>query len=124
MMVRKTLTVILAVLFVVSFVSISLAEKKKKATKVKGTIIYNPEKNYVKVVPKDYKTVTIYLDKGTKLEATVGAKTKDLANEKDSRGRVNLPKGAVTYTVKDGKPVAKKISYKSKAKWGIKAKKK
>jgi hypothetical protein len=114
----------LAVLFVVSFVSLGLAEEKEKSTKVKGTIIYNPEKNYVKVVSKDYKTVTIYLDKGTKLEATVGAKTKDLANEKDSQGRVNLPAGTVTYTMKDGKPVAKKISYKSKAKWGIKAKKK
>ena len=122
---KKTATYILAFLLIVSFVSPCLAKDKKKAMKAKGQLIYNEDKGYVKVLAKDQTTTTIYLDKKTKYEAVVKAKEKDLANEKDSRGRTNLPKGAVvTYTMKDGKPVATKVSYKSKASWGIKKKKK
>ena len=121
---KKTLVIILAFLFFFSSLSIGLAKDKKKSLKAKGTIIYNQEGDYIKVVDKDYKTVTINLEKKTKFETTVKASNKDLANEKDSRGRTNLPKGTVTYVMKDGKAVAKKVSYKSKASWGIKKKKK
>ncbi len=124
MMSKKTLVIIMAALFLFSSLSVGFAKERKKSKKVKGTIIYNQEGDYIKVVDKNYKTVTIYLEKKTKFEAAVKAQKKDLANEKDSRGRTNLPKGTVTYVMKDGKSVAKKVSYKSKASWGIKKKKK
>ena len=55
------------------------------------------------------------------MEATVKAKVSDLEKEmKQSR----LPQATVTYVMKDGKPVATKVSFKSRAKWGLEKKKK
>ena len=123
MKVKRTVILIMTLLLMAAFLSPCLAQEKKKAMKAKGQLIYNEDNGYVKVLDKDYKVTTIYLDKKTKYEAVVKAKEKDLANEKDSQGRRNLPKGAVvTYTMKDGKPVATKVSYKSSARWGIKKK--
>jgi ABC-type Na+ efflux pump permease subunit len=121
---KKIVISILAMLLVVSFISSGLCEEKKKAEKAKGMIILNQEKNYIKVLDEEYKTVTIYLDKKTKYEAVVKAKLKDFAQEKkESR----LPKGTVTYKMKGGKPVATKVQYKGRqrsVKWAIKKKEK
>ena len=122
-MVKKTVILIITLLLMVAFFSPCLAKEKEKAMKAKGQLIYNEDKGYVKVLDKNYKVTTIYLDKKTSFEAVIKAKQEDLANEKDGRGRRNLPEGAVvTYTMKDGKPVATKVSYKSSARWGIKKK--
>ena len=118
-MVKKNVTLLFACLIMVSFVALCLAEEKKKPAAAKGQIILNQEKNYVKVLTKDYKTVTVYLDKDTKVEAIVKATIKDLAKD-----QTKLPGGTVTYTMKDGKAVAKKITYKARAKWAIEKKKK
>ena len=94
---------------------------KDKALKAKGQLVYNPDKNYVKVMDKDYKVITIYLDKKTGFEATTKAKKKDFAQELTQS---RLPKGTVTYREKDGKLIATKVSYKGRVKWGIVKKKK
>jgi ABC-type Na+ efflux pump permease subunit len=117
---KKIVISMVALLLAVSFISSGFCEEKKKAEKAKGMIILNEEKNYIKVLDEEYKTVTIYLDKKTKYEAVVSAKIKDLAQEK---GQSRLPTGTVTYTMKDGKPVAAKVQYKGREKWAIKKKK-
>jgi hypothetical protein len=118
---KKLLISFLASLIVIFFISNVYAEDKKKPEKVKGKIITNLEKNYVKVITKDYKVHQIYFHKKTKVEAIVKAKIDDLAIPKEGR---RFPTGTVTFVIKDGKSMAEKISYKSGASWGIKKKKK
>ena len=121
-MVKKTLTLLTVVVFVLVGVTSGLAqEKKPKAYQVKGMLVVHPEAKDVKVVDKDYQYHTIYYDKKTRVEATVKASTKDLEKE---MSQSSLPTGTVTYIVKDGKKVATKISFKSRAGWGLKKKKK
>ena len=55
------------------------------------------------------------------VECTVKAKTSDLEKE---MSQSRLPTGTVTYIIKDGRKVATEISFKSRAGWGIKKKKK
>ena len=117
---KKTLCIIAFTLMLTVVFSLTCLAKDK-ALKAKGQIVYNPDKNYVKVMDKNYKVITIYLDKKTKYEATVKAKEKDFSQEgKESR----LPKGTVAYKEKDGKLIATKVSYKGRVKWGIVKKKK
>lgn len=117
----KVLVGFFVVVLAVSFAFGSFAGDKKAAEKVKGKIITNFDENYVKVISDDYKVHKIYFHKKTKVEATVKAKIDDLAIPKEGR---SFPSGTVTYVMKDGKPMAEKISYKSRANWGIKKKKK
>ena len=118
---RKALQIVsLTLMFTVALSLTAFA--KDKALKAKGQLVYNPDKNYVKVMDKNYKVIIIYLDKKTGFEATVKAKKKDFAQELTQS---RLPKGTVTYKEKDGKLIATKVSYKGRVKWGIvKAKKK
>ena len=122
-MTKKTLTLLMAVVFVVYCVSVSFgADKKKpKEYKVKGMMVVHPETKDIKVVDKDYQYHTIYYNKKTRVEATVRAKTADLEKE---MSQSRLPTGTVTYIIKDGQKVATKVSFKSRAGWGIKKKKK
>ena len=120
-MLKKAL-MFLMVLAIVLVSSLGFAEgEKAKEIKLKGTIVVHPETKDIKIVTKDYQYHTIYYDKKTKVEATVKTKTSELEKEVNSR---RLPKGTVTYVIKNGKPTAKKISYKSGSNWGIKKKKK
>jgi hypothetical protein len=123
-MVKKVLTLTMVMLILISFTSVTLAESEKKSFKAKGDIIYNAEKNYIKVLNSDRKTITVHLVEKTKYEAVVKAKLKDLARESEER---SLPKGTVVYTIKDGKAVAQKVTYTGRQralKWGILKKKK
>ena len=120
-MTKKTLTLLLVVVFVVSCVSVGFAEDKPKTHKLKGMMVVHPETKDIKVVDKNFEYHTIYYNKKTKVEATVKAKTSDLEKEmKQSR----LPTGTVTYIIKDGKKIATKSTFKSRAKWGLKKVKK
>ena len=84
-------------------------------------MVVHPKTKDIKVVDKDYNYHTIYYNKKTKVTATVKAKTSDLEKEMiQSR----LPKGTVTYIIKDGKKIATRVSFKSRASWGLKKKKK
>ena len=100
------------------------AEEKKTAPmewKVKGEVIYHPNSNDVKVMTESYDTITMIVDYKTSIQASVKAKPEDMAKE------TGLRKGEVTFTVIDGKPVAKKITYTAGQKWEVskpKAKKK
>jgi len=116
---KKLLIGFFVMLLAVSFVFSGYAKDKKSSKKVKGKIITNFDENYVKVIPDDYNVQKIYFHKKTKVEAIVKAKIEDLAIKKEGR---NFPVGTVTFVMKDGKPMAEKISYKSKANWGIKKK--
>ena len=100
------------------------AEGKKPAPmewKVKGDVIYHPNSSDVKVMTESYETITMSVDDNTSFTASVKAKPEDMAKE------TGLRKGEVTFTVIDGKPVAKKITYTAGQKWEVskpKAKKK
>ena len=118
---KKILIGFFVMVLSVCFVCSGYAKEKKKSEKVKGKIITNFDQNYVKVITDDYKVHKIYFHKKTKVEATVKAKIGDLAIPKEGR---SFPAGTVTFVVKDGKPMAEKISYKSRASWGIAKKKK
>jgi hypothetical protein len=120
-MIKKTLTLLMAVVFVVSCVSVGYAKDKPKTYKLKGMMVVHPESKDIKVVDKDYNYHTIYYNKKTKVTATVKAKTSDLEKEMTQS---RLPTGTVTYIIKDGKKIATKVSFKSRASWGLKKKKK
>jgi len=119
---KKILTLLMVVVFMLSCVSVGFAadKKKVKAKKIKAVhMVVHPETKDIKVVDEDYEYHTIYYNKKTKVEARVKAKVSDFEKEmKQSR----LPAGTVTYVIKDGKPVATKILFKSRANWGIKKK--
>ena len=117
----KVLVGFFVMVLAVCFAFGSFAEDKQASEKVKGKIITNFDENYVKVITGDYKVHKIYFHKKTKVEATVKANIKDLAISSEGS---NFPEGTVTFAVKDGKPMAETISYKSRASWGIKKKKK
>jgi len=118
---KKILIGCFVMVLAVSFVFVAYAAEKKSSEKVKGKIITNFDDNYVKVITEDYKVHKIYFHKKTKVEATVKANIKDLETSKEGS---NFPEGTVTFVMKNGKPMAEKISYTSKASWGIKKKKK
>jgi hypothetical protein len=121
-MLKKISMFLLVLVFVMSVSSLGLAEEKKaKEVKLKGMMVIHPETKDIKFVTEDYQYHTIYYNKKTKVTATVKAKISDLEKEMEQK---RLPKGTVTYVIKDGKPVAKKTSFKSRAKWGLKKKKK
>ena len=122
-MMRKAMILMVAVVFVLGCVLAGYAQegKKPKTYKVKGMMVVHPETKDVKVVDKDYQYHMIYYNKKTKVEATVKAKTADLEKE---MSQSQLPSGTVTYMIKDGKKIATKISFKSRAGWGLKKKKK
>ena len=120
-MTKKTLTLLLAVVFVVSCVSVGFAKDKPKTYKLKGMMVVHPETKDIKVVDKNYEYHTIYYNKKTSVQATVKAKTSDLEKE---MSQSRLPTGTVTYIIKDGKKIATKVSFKSRAGWGLKKKKK
>jgi hypothetical protein len=118
---KKILIGFFVMVLAISFVLSVYAKDKKSSEKVKGKIITNLDENYVKVIADDYKVHKIYFHKKTKVEATVKAKVEDLSTSREGR---NFPVGTVTFVMKDGKPMAEKISYNSRANWGIKKKKK
>ena len=115
-MLKRAVIFLVIMVFAVSAGSLGFAEEKT----IKGTLVIHPETKDVKVVTEDFQYHTIYFDKKTKVEATVKAKTSDLEKELKNR----TPNGSVTYEIKDGKPVATKISFKSGEDWGIQKKKK
>jgi hypothetical protein len=120
-MMKKTLMLLVVVVFVLSCVSVGFAQEKPKTYKLKGMIVVHPETKDIKVVDKQYQYHTIYYNKKTKVTATVKATTKEMEKEMTQS---RLPKGSVTYIIKDGKKIATKISFTSRAKWGLKKKKK
>ena len=108
----------------VSVCSLAIAadKKKVKAKKIKAVMmVVHPETKDIKVVDENYQYHTIYYNKKTKVEATVKAKISDFEKEMEQS---RLPGGTVTYVIKDGKPIATKVSFKSRASWGLKKKKK
>ncbi len=121
-MLKKTLIWVLAIVFMVSVGSFAIAadKKKVKAKKIKAVhMVVHPETKDIKVVDEDYQYHTIYYNKKTKVEARVKATVTAFEQEMTQS---RLPAGTVTYVIKDGKPVATKISFKSRAKWGLKKK--
>jgi len=118
---KKTLALLMAVVFAVSCVSVGFAKDKPKTYTLKGMMVVHPKTKDIKVVDKDYNYHTIYYDKKTSVTATVKAKTSDLEKEMTQS---QLPTGTVTYILKDGKKIATKVSFKSRAGWGLKKKKK
>ena len=121
-MFKRTLVCMLAIVFMVSVGSLAIAadKKKVKAKKIKAVhMVVHPETRDIKVVDKDYQYKTIYYNKKTKVTAQVKARISDFEKEMTQS---RLPAGTVTYVIKDGKPMATKISFKSRAKWGIKKK--
>ncbi len=111
---------LLAVMAVfVGTVSMAAEEGKKKekaeALKAKGDLIPHPEDNNVKILTSDYQTVEVEVTNKTAIEAVVKAKLPDMGAEAE----FNLPKGEVTYTMVDGKPVATKITYTSRETWKL-----
>ena len=116
---RKMLVHCMFLIVVFFLVSTAIAGEKAEEKTVKGMIVLHEDTGDVKIVTKDYEYVTVYFDKKTKVEATVKSSIADLAKEPATK---RLPKGTVTFVMKDGKPVAKKISYKARTKWAIKKK--
>lgn len=113
-MTRKMSAGLLFLIFVLVQASAGMAEEKAEEKTVKGMIVLHEETGDIKIVTENYEYVTVHFDKKTKVEATVKASIEDLAQETR-----RLPDGAVTFVMKDGKPVAKKISYKARANWAI-----
>ena len=123
-MMKRTLTVLLVFVFTMSVCLLATAQDKQKQKEMKlkaKHMVIHPETGDIKVVTEDYQYYTIYYDKKTKVEAIINATTSDFANEMTQSA---LPSGTVSYVIKDGKPVATKISFKSGAEWGVKKKKK
>ncbi len=120
-MLKKLLTVMIAVVFVVSCLSVGFAKDKPKTHKLKGMMVVHPDTKDIKLVDKNYEYHTIYYNKKTRVTATVKAKTSDLEKE---MSQSRLPTGTVTYIIKGGKKIATKVSFKSRAGWGLKKKKK
>ena len=91
--------------------------KKEKAAplRVKGELIPHTDSNDVKVLMENYDTLVIMVNEKTRIEASVKAKIDDMAKEAE----IKLPKGEVTYTVVDGKPVATRITYSSGETWNM-----
>ena len=118
---RKILALLILWAFMVLFCTPGFAGDKPKTYKLKGMIVVHPETKDVKVVDKNYEYHTVYYNKKTSVQATVKAKTSDLEKE---MSQSRLPSGTVTYIIKDGKKIATKISFKSRAGWGLKKKKK
>jgi hypothetical protein len=118
-------TILVLVLSLISFsclTSVCLSQDEKAAEakkmkivemKAKGQLIPHPETNDIKILTDDYKTLTIPLDKTTRIEVTVKGTLDFMAEE----AFLKLPKGEITYTMVDGKPVAIKVTYSSGETW-------
>ncbi len=90
-------------------------KEKAAALKAKGELIPHPEEKDVKVLLDNYETITVTVTDKTKIEASVKSKLDNMAKEAEFK----LPKGEVTYTIVDGKPVATRITYGSGAVWNF-----
>ena len=117
---RKLLILSVSVIALAVFASLCLAQeegekKKVKALefKIRGQLIPHPDKNEVKVMTDDFQVFIMPVNKGATVEVTVKGKLADLAVENE----VRLPKGEVTYSFIDGKPVITKITYPSGETW-------
>jgi hypothetical protein len=124
----KRLLVIACVLAVVTVFCSSLIlaadeakegkEGKKAASaekKMRGDLIPHAESSDVKVMTENYEIETVMVNEKTRIESTVRAKLVDMEKEAE----FNLPKGEVTYTIVDGKPVATRIIYTSRETWNL-----
>jgi hypothetical protein len=89
--------------------------EKAAPLRIRGELIPHPDTNDVKVLTENYETLVITVDGKTRIEASVKAKLDDMAKEAE----FTLPRGEVTYTVVDGKPVATRITYGSGATWNM-----
>jgi len=101
-MLKKSLTMMFVLAFLLTGVSVGFAadKKKVKAKKIKAVMmVAHPETKDIKVVDENYQYHTIYYNKKTKVEATVKAKISDFEKE---MSQSQLPKGTVTYIIKDG----------------------
>lgn len=92
-------------------------EKQEKAAplRIRGDLIPHPDSNDVKVLTEKYDTLVIIVDEKTRIEASVKATMDAMAKEAE----LKLPKGEVTYTIVDGKPVATRITYSSGETWNM-----
>jgi hypothetical protein len=90
-------------------------QEKAAPMRIKGDLIPHPDSSDVKVLTEKFETLVIIVDEKTRIEASVKAKIDDMAKEAAFR----LPKGEVTYTVVDGKPVATRITYSSGETWDM-----
>lgn len=110
----------LAAVAMVFLASSLLAEEAKEGKKEKaaplrarGELIPHPETNDVKLLLENYDTLVITVNEKTRIEASARAKLDDMAKEAEIR----LPRGEVTYTIVDGKPMATRITYTSNETW-------
>lgn len=95
----------LAILFVLAWVATSTAQEKKKAEKVSGDVgLLELEKNYLILVTKEGKLITLDFDKKTK--------TILLKEEKAKMGDIGLGSSAsVEYTEKGDKKILSAIEF-------------
>lgn len=89
--------------------------EKKSEKKMKGDLIPHSDTGDIKVLTENYETETMVVNEKTNITATVKAKLDDMGKEAE----FNLPKGEVTYTIIDGKPVATRITYTSRETWNL-----
>jgi len=89
------------------------AKEKAAPLRVRGELIPHPESNDVKVLMENYDTLVITVNDKTRIEASVKAEINDMAKEAE----IKLPRGEITYTIVDGKPVATRITYSSGETW-------
>jgi hypothetical protein len=92
------------------------SEGKKAASaekKIKGDLIPHPGDGDVKVLTAEFEAETIIVNDKTRIDASIKANLEDMSKESE----FNLPKGEITYTIVDGKPVATRITYTSRETW-------
>ena len=81
----KRIVGILCVVVIPVFLSQPMYAAEKKLApmewKVKGELIYHPDKNDVKVMTESYETITMSVDDKTNIQAVVNAKPDDMAKE-------------------------------------------
>lgn len=90
-------------------------QEKVAPLRIRGDLIPHPDSNDVKVLTEKFDTLVIIVDGKTRIEASVKAKMDDMAKE----AAIKLPRGEVTYTIVDGKPVATMITYSSGETWNM-----
>jgi len=92
--------------------------KKEKAPaplRVKGELIPHLDSKDIKVLTENYETVTVMVNDKTRIEVSVKGTMEFMSQEAE----LKLPKGEVTYTEVDGKPVATRITYTSGETWNM-----
>ena len=88
-------------------------EKGPAPLRVKGELIPHPDSKDIKVLTENYDTVTVMVTDKTRIEPSVKGTLDYLSQEAE----LKLPKGEVTYTEVDGKPVATRVTYTSGEVW-------